>query len=64
MLIYIITVSFAPRHKPLPFCTTLMPSFVVANLTKLGADDKTFVGFLESIDLAAPLDISNALTGF
>ena len=50
---------FVPRYKPLPFCTTFIPSPIVASLIILGIDGKNS----SWIDVAILLSISNDPTG-
>ena len=50
-------------YKPLLFCTTSIPSPVVAILIKSGVADKAVLGFLLAAALPILLAISNALTG-
>ena len=50
-------------YKPLPFCTTSIPSPVVAILIKSGVADKAALGFLDAAALPILLAFSNALTG-
>ena len=52
-----------PKYNPLLFCTTFIPSPVVANLIKSGVADKAALGFLDAAALPILLAISNALTG-
>ena len=51
------------KYNPLPFCTTFIPSPVVANLIKSGVADKAALGFLLAAALPILLAISNTLTG-
>ena len=52
-----------PKCNPLPFCTTFIPSPVVANLNKSGVANKAALGFLLAGALPILLAISNALSG-
>ena len=62
--IYIINYVFpVPKYNPLPFCTTLIPSPVIANLIKSGVADKSALKFLLAAALSILLAVSNALTG-
>ena len=54
---------FVPKYNPLPFCTTFIPSPVVANLIKSGVAARAALGFLDAAALPILLAISNALTG-
>ena len=50
-------------YNPLPFCTTFIPSPVVANLFKSGVAARAALGILDAAALPILLAISNALTG-
>ena len=54
---------FVPKYKPLPFCTTFIPSPVVANLNKSGVADKAALGFLDAAAVPILLAISKAIIG-
>ena len=53
---------FVPKYNHLPFCITLIPSPVVANLIKSGVADKAALGFLLAVAFPILLAVSNALT--